>query len=944
MKIDWRDFSKGLILKKGPEEVPRDGLFRAKGISPFNPGRSRWGSDYIGLGLACYALYRAFNYCFSTIGNRLYKFIKSTGTMNQITAYENNNGDASPPTPPFLTANKHLSFSKMPPSPGLEDYLFVAGGQFTPDGNETEIDYMETTVTSRWTATYGFSYAVDTTVYHEGSQSLQLTANVSSYEGYTGRFWGSPAPYTEQDWSSSDMFNLWVKRTGSSVTSMSAKIYVGTALNGYYEKTDITLDDTTEWQLVSIPFKDFDDTNVAGYTWANVTGVRLHFYGYASGDIINLDEIYRSQEGRLGNHLTKVSQAFDTGEDSEGTVNRWSKWGIDAPDAEELSAAPFEIAEDVFELFDTAGDWTPYRCTRSVVAGGGYDGNDCFKVNSNQTNHKRFYITRSTGYDLSGENTNAGGNIRIYVKNCDPNLLITGNSYQYIWLQFDVDDGSFTNFYQYKMSSGSDSNEFPVYEDATTATWKQVDLPKGNFTSYGTMIADGTKDWSDVQYMRIVFRMSIDPYLYSYYILIDDMSLTQEGIVTGTYKYDITYKNSHTGNRSNGAGEVEVDVDEEGALLGNIPQPEDPQVDKIEIWRSQLDGTSLFRLTEIDVGDTEYSDTPDDDDLESTELPITNNVPYGWFDHCIGPYNASMFWITRTHAGDRGRLYHSRIGRPESMEGFINVTNDDDALQNVVIYTGNLYAISETGWHQITGTNPYVSRPIGGTPGTFYPHTVAVTPYGVAYCAPDGVRLFTGTQAKQVATFDNVKRIFRNESIGDLTAFTPLVATYARDEYIVSDGSQTIAVNLTTGKWRDYGRGYHALYYAQDADYLLASTSTYLYALDDEDVTTDGLLGGVPFSLEPGHALTDPDHKAQIQYMHIDAVASGAQYVKVYIIVDGTEYYLGNLQILTTRDKYSFSVGKQGRIVGWRIESPTAGLQDTIEIFGVRIEGYVIGE
>jgi hypothetical protein len=140
--------------------------------------------------------------------------------------------------------------------------------------------------------------------------------------------------------------------------------------------------------------------------------------------------------------------------------------------------------------------------------------------------------------------------------------------------------------------------------------------------------------------------------------------------------------------------------------LTQIPQSSDPQVTHTELWRTIADGTAFFHLTRVPAGTTTYTDDVADAELGFEELPVDNIKPYPWFDDCFGPYNASMFWITRTESGERGRLYYSPIGRPEAMEGFIEVATDDAPLQKGVTWTGAIFVVGEDGWYQIYGTNP----------------------------------------------------------------------------------------------------------------------------------------------------------------------------------------------------------------------------------------------
>jgi hypothetical protein len=275
--------------------------------------------------------------------------------------------------------------------------------------------------------------------------------------------------------------------------------------------------------------------------------------------------------------------------------------------------------------------------------------------------------------------------------------------------------------------------------------------------------------------------------------------------------------------------------------LTGIPASGDPQVTHTEIWRTVGGGSVYFLATRLADGVTTYTDDIADADLSSTELPTDNAKPYAWFDECIGPINASMFWLSRTQAGERGRVYYSPIGRAEAMDGYIEVAGDDQPLQAFALYGGEFFVVGEAGWYQIAGRNPYFSRHISGAPGTIKPKTVAVTPHGVVYEAEDGIRLFNGSTSVLLSTKEDVLRLFRGKTGGSLTAITGVVAAYGRDEYLISDETQLIAFNMTDRTWRDIGDlSIKSLHYAKDADIMGAGTNADgIYDLENEGTTQD---------------------------------------------------------------------------------------------------------
>jgi hypothetical protein len=409
-------------------------------------------------------------------------------------------------------------------------------------------------------------------------------------------------------------------------------------------------------------------------------------------------------------------------------------------------------------------------------------------------------------------------------------------------------------------------------------------------------------------------------------------------LADGTYKYQITYLNNNTGTRSNGNGtdvEVTTAAPNSTARLSDIPDPTavDSQITHVEIWRTTAGGTTLFYLDKITAGTTTY----DDDgsvSLTSTELPTNNLQPYPWFDDCFGPHNASMFWITRTQSGERGRLYYSPIGRAEAVDGFIEVSSDDDPLQKIFNWQGMLGILSQSRMFQILGTNPYIAREVSGAPGTSSPHTVVTTPYGVVYEAEDGVRLFNGATADLISP-EPIVRLFRGDSVENLSAFTGVVAGYMRHEYFISDGSQTLALNLRNGTWRDVGVGMNALHGDQEAKVLAATFNNAVLNLEAEGQTSDNGTA-IEIDWEPSHTRLHNEKNCIVRRMLVDVDTNGAA-ITAAVILDGTEVTVGQLSA-SSRAVQTLNVGRVGRVIGVRF---TANVTVAVEVFGIDFDVYV---
>lgn len=404
------------------------------------------------------------------------------------------------------------------------------------------------------------------------------------------------------------------------------------------------------------------------------------------------------------------------------------------------------------------------------------------------------------------------------------------------------------------------------------------------------------------------------------------------------YQYKITYKNNTTGHRSNSNPTAASATPSAGDLtiaLSAIPNGSlvDAQVDRVEIWRTEENGVLFFYLDEIVSGVTTYSDDGSVS-LSSIELPIDNDEPFAYFDDCLGPYNASMFWITRTQSGQRGRVFYSPIGRCESLEGYIEVTSDDNPLQKLFRFQGQLGVIAENGIFLVGGDNPYVPREIPGCPGTIEPFSVIETPFGIIYRAVDGIRLFDGNSSSIIAS-GTIERLFRGESVADLANFTsPIFATFARDEYIIANANQAIALNKE-GNARDLGVGFGAIFYSPESDQIAATFDSNVVDLEKVGAFSDNG-SAISIILESPHINTDSENSAILQFVTFD-INTNSESVIATLIADGVSITLGTIQT-SAREKVTINVGREGKIFGIRLTGSLSS--NIIEIFSIKPDFY----
>lgn len=416
-------------------------------------------------------------------------------------------------------------------------------------------------------------------------------------------------------------------------------------------------------------------------------------------------------------------------------------------------------------------------------------------------------------------------------------------------------------------------------------TWQQIKIPRALFSRVGDTTLG---DWSTIGGLQIFAKLNAGG---DSIIWLDDWHIHGGVGMVGTYKYKYTYRNSEAGIRSNpNDTEIEIaEVDRTPVLLTDIPEPSDDQVDQVEIWRTLGNGARFFLAGVIDrdtdgtwLGLDEYEDRTSDffaldsrEDatyLGNEELPLDNLQPSPTYDIAVGPHYGRTFWAGDTSEGSRAKVYYSPEGRPESVKGFIYTNHDDDPVRALAIFNQSIYAFTREHIYEILGTTePFVPREVSGAPGIRLNagNTVAVSEIGIFYKANDGVRLFDGTQSKLFFN-DAVVTLFRGESPELFTdSFEGVIGIVARNEYLVSDQTDTLAVDIERRTWRHIALSIRAFFYNADNDNLIASWSGSVYRLEEEGVTTDDG-AAIPFDIKLPLFVNDDDQLGSTQRIYID--------------------------------------------------------------------------
>jgi len=161
------------------------------------------------------------------------------------------------------------------------------------------------------------------------------------------------------------------------------------------------------------------------------------------------------------------------------------------------------------------------------------------------------------------------------------------------------------------------------------------------------------------------------------------------------------------------------------------------------------------------------------------------------------------------------------------------------------------------------------------------------------------------------------------------------VATFARDEYFISNGSETFALSVRDTAWRVFGLGCSALFYELDVDALVASFSTGTYELEREGVQTDNG-STIRLTVETPAIEVDPSRHGVLQRIYVEMNARG-QSLTPTLLIDNTEVVLTAITN-SVRSTVEIAQHRTGRVFGLRLASTT--LAQRVDLFGVEMDVY----
>ncbi len=428
-------------------------------------------------------------------------------------------------------------------------------------------------------------------------------------------------------------------------------------------------------------------------------------------------------------------------------------------------------------------------------------------------------------------------------------------------------------------------------------------------------------------------------------------AVSASGPLTGTYQYWVTFYNTITGTESNPfTPETSVSLSGKQVHLSSIPISSDAQVNARRIYRTVGNGAVGFLVTTIENNtQTTYTDILIDLDLEETELLFSNLNPRDSafdFRECVGPHVGRMWWTRDAITGHGGRIYYSPAGRPEAVEGFVEVTSNDNAIQRIVYWNGSIWGISKSLIYEVVGfSEPFSFRDVQGSIGTDKPWTVQVTDYGIAYKSRDGeLRIFNGSASLPLAA-GQIGDLFRGGTYENLSGMeNAAYSAYGRSEYLIGDGSSTtLALYLDQRKEavviRELGGiGVRASAISSAGELALSTGGKVLKFETVGQLSDDGT--GIPIEWEIPSGLTDAVGSGFIQRVYLDAHTGGSS-ISVTLILESGTVALGTFSS-ASRTVTELPVGQAGRIIGVRLSH--AGISAALEVFGVEVDVWLSKE
>ena len=292
-----------------------------------------------------------------------------------------------------------------------------------------------------------------------------------------------------------------------------------------------------------------------------------------------------------------------------------------------------------------------------------------------------------------------------------------------------------------------------------------------------------------------------------------------------------------------------------------------------------------------------------------------------------------MLWFHDTALGAGGRVYYSAAGRYESIEGWLDISSDHDPVIAGALFQGRAFLFTGASVFSISVLDAPLFQ-LEASPGTRWPRTVVSCPMGVFYQADDGIRVVRGA-GSELAAPEALRELWLRGVEGYTGAFRGEVAVYREGEYIISDGTVTLALDTGRGTWRDLGRGYTVLFWDELSGDLFGTRAGQVERIEEATaVDDDGEEIGIEWDL--GDLRLGLERLAFIGRVWFDytvSIPGGA--VSLTPVLDGADLDPLFCSLAEPNGVVRVGVFRRVRTIGLRFSGSVRG---RLEIARVRVE------
>lgn len=360
-------------------------------------------------------------------------------------------------------------------------------------------------------------------------------------------------------------------------------------------------------------------------------------------------------------------------------------------------------------------------------------------------------------------------------------------------------------------------------------------------------------------------------------------------IPNGTYNYRFVFRNSgdaSVGLQSTDSVAVTVTGGPSEIDLSDIPTTLDPQVDKVDIYRTKVGGAIYFFLAEISEGTLTYNDDATDNTLVSIIDPFVGQPAASSI--CLKHHE--RLWLLN-QSGTESRALYSEVTTALKSNGWTSFyttaagtvvskieagEGDGDEITGAISSNDVIVVFKRRSIWVISGADPrsYGAHQLFPGHGCVAHATVAASARGIYYLGQSGVfriPLPLGSGPPEDITSNTQRSIFTDisEATQELSVgiFDTLRQEYRVSLTTVTDGLIEMVFSERTGAWSKRTTGFDA--YTMTAidsgkEQLYAMRKGYLVNLSSEDTNDGGQVSGASTIVLTGtvdsadaHSITD---------------------------------------------------------------------------------------